>query len=163
MPIAPNQTTKVLESKLGIRFLARVRVADNGCWIWVGGKKGPYGVLPINGKRTYAHRISWKIYKGAIPDGMLVCHNCPGGDNPVCVNPNHLFLGDDAANNADKEAKGRGNHLSGAEHYLTKRCNLLDYQEQVRQAYASGLSQDKIAEQTGLSQSSVSRIIRGRR
>lgn len=56
----------------------------------------------------YAHRVSWIIHFGAIPDGMLVCHNCPGGmDHPWCVNPSHLFLGSPAENSQDMENKCR--------------------------------------------------------
>jgi hypothetical protein len=54
-----------------------------------------------------AHRFAWEIAKGPIPDGLGVLHNCPGGDNPACVNVAHLWLGTQAENMADMAAKGR--------------------------------------------------------
>jgi hypothetical protein len=54
-----------------------------------------------------APRVSWKLHYGPIPDGKDVCHNCPTGDNPSCVNPKHLWLGTDSENIKDMYAKGR--------------------------------------------------------
>lgn len=81
----------------------------NTCWLWIGAhKKRGYGVISIriNGHphNIHAHRLSWIIHYGTIPDGMDVCHHC---DTPACVRPDHLFLGDAAMNMADAKAKGR--------------------------------------------------------
>lgn len=82
----------------------------SGCWIYKGatdrrGYGRPCRMLFGGGrKRYYAHRRSYEIHKGPIPEGMLVLHKC---DNPPCCNPEHLFLGTDADNVWDKMRKGR--------------------------------------------------------
>ena len=79
------------------------------CWLWIGATQSPpynYGVLNINGQIYRAHRLSWQFFYGPIPGNMEICHNCPSGDNPNCVNPDHLFLGTHQDNMLDCVAKG---------------------------------------------------------
>lgn len=72
-----------------------------GCLHWTGGASpAGYGMCGNVG----AHRVSYTIFIGPIPEGMQVCHHC---DNPVCVEPTHLFLGTALDNARDKVAKGR--------------------------------------------------------
>lgn len=89
-----------------VRFWCRVRSSRDGCWVWTRGTQhNGYGTFCVKGRDIRAHRFSWEIHFGQIPQGMLVCHHC---DNPPCVRPDHLFLGTDRDNCVDKLAKGRG-------------------------------------------------------
>ena len=78
---------------------------NTGCWLWTatGDEKG-YGHFRYKGRPQKAHRASWMLHRGEIPDGMLVCHHC---DTPACVNPDHLFLGTNDDNMRDRQEKGR--------------------------------------------------------
>lgn len=82
--------------------------AGSACWEWTGHRlpKG-YGLLGRGGRRggmIYAHRLSWELHFGPIPGGLFVLHKC---DNPPCVRPEHLFLGDVVDNGQDMSRKGR--------------------------------------------------------
>ena len=91
------------------RFWAKVETGA-GCWTWSGARKQrpwDYGVLGGTKKGEVgqlAHRVSWRLHHGPIPDGMKVLHHC---DNPPCVNPEHLFLGSLKDNTQDMLEKGR--------------------------------------------------------
>lgn len=86
-----------------------VKVNRSGlCWLWTGGVDSDgYGQTWREGRTKKAHRVAWEICHGAIPEGLFVLHNCPSGDNPRCVRPEHLWLGRHAENRADCVAKGR--------------------------------------------------------
>lgn len=88
------------------RFLFYVEKTDN-CWLWNGAKhKTGYGKLCFQGNKTdTAHRVSFKLFKGPIEDGLYACHTC---DNPSCVNPDHLWLGTAQDNKTDQIEKERG-------------------------------------------------------
>lgn len=86
------------------RFWERVQ-KDDGCWEWTGATSAAgYGVFGKNTKLWFAHRFSYELSNGPIPDGMFVCHQC---DNPRCVRPDHLFLGSHKDNMKDMCLKGR--------------------------------------------------------
>lgn len=75
------------------------------CWEWTGQLNVyGYGVIKWDGKSRRASRIIYALTYGPIPDGLFVCHKC---DNPRCVRPDHLFLGDHKDNAADMVQKGR--------------------------------------------------------
>jgi len=85
------------------RFWSYVKKTD-GCWEWQRAIWDGYGIFGLRRRTIRAHRFSWTITNGAIPDGMLVCHRC---DNRKCVRPDHLFLGTDKDNHRDCRGKGR--------------------------------------------------------
>lgn len=86
------------------RFLDKVKVSPNGCHEWQASKdRQGYGYFSL-GKLMHAHRAAYILFKGAIPEGMLVLHSC---DNTSCVNPAHLSLGTHTRNQAEKAARGR--------------------------------------------------------
>lgn len=104
-----------LRPAIEARFWPKVQKSD-GCWVWMASRAPTgYGYFGIQTRRGIgearrsagAHRIAWMLLRGAIPDGLCVLHNCPGGDNPSCVNPAHLFLGTQLDNIQDRERKGR--------------------------------------------------------
>lgn len=111
------------------RFLSKIdRGGDNDCWEWKANKREGYGRFRIGDKLYGATRIMWKLTHSD-PYGSLVCHTC---DNPSCCNPNHLFIGSDADNNADKESKRRANHPKGEANGLSKLTDI-----QVAEIYMS--------------------------
>jgi hypothetical protein len=94
---------------------------NSGCWLWIGNSfasRGGYGCFtmrPARIKSERAHRLAWKIHVGQISREEHVLHRC---DNPVCVNPAHLFLGDQSTNMKDKCEKGRQDR--GSDHWNVK-------------------------------------------
>jgi hypothetical protein len=89
------------QTDLVTRVKRKVTVKENGCWIWNDNYRGQTTLGGRSGRRVKVHRALYEATHGPIPDGLLVCHNCPGGDNPHCVNPDHMFLGTHADNMND--------------------------------------------------------------
>lgn len=92
------------------RFFYKVTVEENNCCTWEAARQGRgYGHFWLNGHHMLAHRVSWVIHYGPIPEGMMVLHRC---DNPGCVNPQHLFLGSQQENMLDMISKGRHSRIA---------------------------------------------------
>lgn len=128
-------------------FWLRINRTDT-CWLWTGNKL-PHGYGLFGGKTShrYAHRYSYAKFKGPIPDGMFVCHQC---DEPSCVNPDHLFLGTQKTNMEDCSKKDRTRALLSTQDVIDARSYL-----------AQGCKQTDIATFFGVSKYCMSRAIIG--
>lgn len=141
------------------RFWSKVdKRGDGECWEWTANRhqKG-YGTMRVERKVLKAHRISYELHHGPVPDGLHVLHRC---DNPPCVNPAHLWAGTNAENVADKEAKGRGGQPKGSKHHgatLTEEQVIM-----MRRLHEGGMKQKDLVTQFGVEKSRVSAIIRRR-
>lgn len=144
------------------RFWSRVDRTGE-CWNWTGSGKGVgagYGQISRGGDKgqsVLVHRLSWELHNGEIPNGLHVLHRC---DNPRCVRPDHLFLGTNADNMADKVSKRRHRTPNGEGNGSAKLTTEAVFQ--IRSQYESGLSQSNIAAAFGVSQTLVSAIVRRR-
>lgn len=135
------------------RFFSRFSKLKNGCWQWnAHADKDGYGVLPGANQNTRAHRLSYEIHIGPIPDGMIVCHHC---DNPGCVNPEHLFVGTAKDNAQDALQKDR--HYLGEKNGRAKLT--AEYVEKIKK---SDLSYVELGSIYGVSKSTISNIKRGK-
>lgn len=126
---------------------------NSGCWLWDGSLTGQhYGAIQNDRHRSLsAHRVSWEIHRGKIPTGLCVLHKC---DIPTCVNPDHLFLGTQSQNIADRNAKGR--QSKGETHNKAKLTS-----EEVTQIREMRGSHRSIAERFSMSHTAIGAIKRG--
>ena len=154
------------------RFWSQVDVGPGkDCWNWRGASvPDGYGMFWIRGHTYRANRVAWRIVHGPIPQGLVIMHVC---DNPPCCNLGHLKVATDLENNTDKVRKGRGavgdRHGSRTqpEQWYRNRVvsgsailTAVDVQE-IRKRYAQGqVTQQRLADEYGLSQTTISGIIR---
>ncbi len=150
-----------LQSELA-RFMRMIEFDTNGgCWLWATATFGPtkfdptgYGSFAYKGRNQRAHRFSYMLFRGAIPEGMLVRHVC---DMPPCVNPDHLLIGTTLDNERDKRARGREYRPVGEESHYSKLT-----EEQVRAIFDDNRSCPQIAADYGMSHNAVWMIKTGR-
>lgn len=137
------------------RFWAKVNVqSPEECWEWQASKSPQgYGHFGAGDGVTKAHRYSYILHNGPIPEGMHVCHRC---DNPPCVNPAHLWLGTANDNNADKVAKGRA--YRGEAHQFAKLTH--DAVRWIRKN-SPAMSSAAMARELGLCDETVRQVVKG--
>lgn len=142
-------------------FRRRVSVTESGCWLWTGvlNNKG-YGVGYFGRRRSkLAHRFSYELKFGPIKIGLFCLHKC---DMPNCVNPDHLFIGDQLANVADMWAKGRASpppRNDGEKRKISKLTNakVREYREQ----FAAGKSLTSLAREANVDKATMRKALRG--
>lgn len=131
-------------------------IPEHGRWEWIGSFwPNGYARLSVGSglkREKLVHRMSWELFRGPIPVGKCVLHQC---DNRACVNPGHLFLGSKKDNTQDMIAKGR-HKWSGAK--ITS-----SQADEIRSLCAAGISQREVAGRFGIAQQSVSKIIQRKR
>lgn len=124
----------------------------SGCWEWNKVNKQGYGRFYFSGTSIFAHRFSYLLYKGNIPENYVVRHLC---NNPKCVNPNHLAIGTTADNMLDKVLSGR--QAKGNEHGMSVLT-----EAQVKEIYQSSLSNYDLADQYNTTPQMISFIRSGK-
>lgn len=154
------------DPELQQRFMSKVSFeALTGCWLWTGAPSdntpsGGYGRFRYDGRQYKAHRFSWLLHRGPLADGEHVLHHC---DTPACVNPEHLFIGDNAANVADRVEKGRTSWKArqGEAHPMRK----IDEGavREIRQRHSDGARQCDLAVEFGLHRATVCEIVNRRK
>ncbi len=132
---------------------------QTGCIDWIGGKtRNGYGKFhAVVGKNmALSHRWTYELYKGAIPEGLDVCHTC---DNRACVNPDHLFTGTRKENMEDAVKKGRLSRVRRvwAENHPMATLNW-DNVREIRRLRATGLTLATLSKQFDVSKAQISRI-----
>ena len=156
----------VLSESTIARFWTKVDVREpDECWPWTAAVRSTrcqYGVLKVDGRVALAHRLSYEIANGEIPDGALVCHAC---DVPLCVNPAHLFAGSYRDNAVDALQKGRmtpveTRHQAGDENVNARLTD--DTVRAIRADRAAGMNLVPLAEKYAVGYSTVRDVVTGR-
>lgn len=146
------------------RFWSKVNTrGDDECWPWMGhlNNKG-YGMIRLgsaNRGKVLAHRLSYELAKGKIPEGSVIMHMC---DNPACVNPAHLSVGTQKQNMLDKVAKGRDRNGSRRGSQIGTSVLTDEQVASIRERYIAGIKMNDILSEFGVSRPTVKRIISGK-
>lgn len=131
------------------KYFEKHVVRKDGCWDWEGTFLSGRGRLYLYRKAIQAHRASWMIHYGPIPENMYVCHSC---DNERCSNPAHLYLGTPSKNTIDMVLKGRKKHM---------KLNVSDVLE-IKKLLSQGMQGKIIAEKYNVHKMTISDIKIGR-
>jgi len=141
------------------RIRARSTEDACGCWNWNSARPdGRANVFFFGGKYVSAYRASYRIFVGDIPDGMQVLHKC---DNPLCVNPEHLFIGNQADNMADMRKKGRRASFAGSAHGMAKLDESLARQI-ISEYVPRKVTLKQLATKFGVSVATIHRVVLGK-
>ena len=141
-----------LSTPAKFRFYAVISEDPDSCWGWRGfTDRGGYGKMRVGNTNISAHRVSWTLHMGPIPQGKMVLHRC---NNEPCSNPRHLYLGDHLDNMADRLTAGH--YLSGEAHFGVKLSD-----RGVQEVRSSTGTYKQIAKRFGISASQVGNIRRG--
>lgn len=149
------------------RFWDKVEKTDS-CWLWRAACRKGYGAFKFSGRVYDAHRFSYILAHGDIPEGMAVCHHC---DQPLCVRPDHFFLGTIRDNNLDMHQKGR--HKGGVnwdpdrevrEHSTEGTTAKLDHKtaDVIRLMHGMGYSVKDLAAQFKVARRTVQDVVAGK-
>ncbi len=145
------------------KFWPNVTKTDD-CWLYLNRSSSGYGQMKHQGRNIGAHRVSWEIHHGPIPNGSWVLHRC---DNPPCVRPEHLFLGTPGDNSRDRNDKGRANHQGYPAHRYVPRGEEVEQSRlaeseipRIRERFASGESMRSIARSHGVTHEAIRKVIR---
>ena len=140
------------------RFVEKIKLGEGGCWLWTGAKVmgSGYGKTNVSkenkdGPCTYltvlAHRASYELYVGDVPEDKFVLHKC---DTPSCVNPRHLFLGTQQDNIRDCVAKRR----------RSARKLTMESAREIRRAHGKGgVTYAGLGRQFGVSGSQIRQVV----
>ncbi len=137
------------------RFWSHVHVKDHGCWLWNGGLgKSRYGTFNCDGRIRKAHRVMYEQFND--PTDLYILHTC---DNTRCVNPEHLFEGDQFDNMRDMASKGRNHVMYGRKNPSAKLTEALvrDIRERIR----SGERASDVCVEYGVSDTLIRMIAKG--
>lgn len=145
---------------MAVRLKARSELDSvSGCWVWTGSQTADgYAQIWVAGKNCRANRVAYETFIGPT-NGLHVCHHC---DNPLCVRPEHLFLGTDADNVKDKCDKGRarGGSMPGETHpqHVLSRKQVME----IRSTPIVRGTVTSLSQKFGVDKATISRILRGK-
>ena len=126
----------------------RITITESGCWEWNLSTfpDTGYGQCCNKSGEMKAHRLAYKIFNGAIPEGRIVMHTC---DNRTCCNPEHLIAASQSDNIMDASRKGR----------LTRHKTADDIVQDIVAMFKDGYTKTDIANEHGLSRAGVRKIL----